>query len=53
MIRKKNMFPPTKNPIMVEIANNDPLLPFRLVPWNFHKPTKAYYTSNTSFILKH
>jgi hypothetical protein len=47
------MFTLIQNPIMLEIANNGPLLPFQLVLLNFHKPIKPYYTSNIYFIQEH
>jgi hypothetical protein len=47
MFRKKNMFTPTQNLIMLKIANNGPFLPFQLILWKFHKPTKLYCTSNS------
>jgi hypothetical protein len=31
MFKRKNMFTPTQNPIMLEIANNGPFLPFQLI----------------------
>ncbi len=31
IFKRKNMFTPTQNPIMLKIANNGPFLPFQLV----------------------
>ncbi len=37
---------PTENPILLNIENNGPFLPFPLVLSNSHKPTKPYYRFN-------
>jgi hypothetical protein len=35
--KKKKIFGPTHNPILLNIENNDPFLPFSLVLQNSHK----------------